>query len=69
MLNKELDKNDYLEMPEDVYRLYRIREDVNDKSNIENILSLLKIKDSYNQIIISLENDLDNIDSILQQNK
>lgn len=66
ILNKELDKNDYLEMPEDVYRLYRIREDVNDKSNIENILSLLKIKDSYNQIIISLENDLDNIDLALK---
>lgn len=62
----ELEKNDYFEIPEDIYKLYKINGDANDRSNVDNILKLLSVESSYNQIIISLENDLDNIDYALK---
>lgn len=63
----EYNNNDeYYETPEDVGNFYPIPVDINTTEVYDDIISITKMKNSFTSIIVSMADDLDNIDYALK---
>lgn len=67
-LKDELNQDEYYHFPENVANFYAFNKDINDLETYKSLVKLLKYKkeDTYSKIIISLDNDLINIDYALK---
>lgn len=67
-IKDDLSQNDYYEFPEDTSKFYALDSDINNVNTYKALVKLLKYRNdlTYNQIIISLDNDLENIDYALK---
>lgn len=74
-IKKTLEKKSYYQFPEDTANFYPLNTDINNINTYQSLIKLLESQNelrenekilTYNQIIISLDNDLDNIDYALK---
>lgn len=67
-IKEDLPQDDYYTFPEDTSSFYSFNSDINNIDTYKSLVKLLKYRNdlTYNQIIISLDNDLENIDYALK---